>query len=101
MPEDSEEISVFVQELIEATEGLLVFVTAFLRQSTSHTMGDSVSRKEWRIEPQNIADFTDVDAVTERLREVSTSDAYAELNERQRIAVKTYFDTVDGKVERW
>jgi hypothetical protein len=51
--------------------------------------------------PENIADITDVDAVTERLREVSTSDTYAELDERQRIAVKTYLDTVDGKVERW
>ena len=99
LPEDSDEISVFVSELVETTEGLLVFVTAFLRQSTSQAIGDSVSQKNWWIDPKNIADFTDADAVTERMREVIASEAYSELEERQQIAVKLYLDAVDGKVE--
>ena len=99
LPEGSDEISDFVNELTESTEGLLIFVTAFLRQSTSHTMGDKVSRKNWRITPRNIADFTDPEVVVARLRDVMASDAYSQLEERQQIAVKLYLDTIDGKVE--
>ncbi len=101
LPEDNDEISVFVSELIESTEGLLVFVTAFLHQSTSHAMGDRVSRKNWRIDPKNIGDFTDTEGVIARLRDVKASVAFSELEERQQIAVKLCLDTVDGKVENW
>lgn len=101
LPEGSDELSVFIRELIETREGLLVFVTAFLRQSTSQTMGDSVGRRNWRIEPNNISDFTDAEDVTARLRDVKASAGFEELEERQQIAVKLYLDTVDGKVERW
>lgn len=101
MPEDGEELAVFINKLEATTEGLLIFVTVFLRQSTSQTMGDSVSRRNWRIDPKNIADFTDIEAVTARLRDVRRSVAFSELEERQKIAVKLYLDTVDGKVEEW
>ncbi len=100
-PEDSEEVAGFVRDLIATTEGLIVFLTAFLGQSISQTVGDRVSKKEWRIETKNIADFTNIEDITARAREVMASDAYAELEERQRIAVKIYLDIVDGKIERW
>jgi hypothetical protein len=101
MPEGSDEVKTYVSSLIKTTEGLLIFVTAFLSQSTSHTMGDSMSRRNWRIALKNIADFTDPDDVIARLRDVRELAGFSELDERQKIATNLYLDTVDGKVEDW
>ncbi len=101
MPEHSDEVSTFVSDLIKTTEGLLIFVTAFLNQSTSHTMGDSMSRPNWKISPENIADFTAPESVIAQLRDVRASTGFSELEERQQIATNLYLDTVDGKVEEW
>ncbi len=91
----------FVSNLIGTDEGLIDFVTAFASQSTSHSIGDHVSRKNWRINLKNLDDFVLVGDIESKVRKIHSSSRFNHLSEKQQKAIKVFLDTFDGKVEDW
>ncbi|MCU7804735.1 MAG: AAA family ATPase [Candidatus Thiodiazotropha sp. (ex Lucinoma borealis)] len=91
----------FVQNLIGTDEGLIDFITVFAGQSTSQTMGDYVSRKNWRINLKNLGDFVSVKVIEPRMRKIHSSSGLNNLSDNQQKAIQVFLDTFDGKVEDW
>lgn len=91
----------FASKIISTDKGLIDFVTAFVSTSTSHTMGDHVSRKNLRISLKNLGDFVDVKEIEPRIRKFNKSSKFNELDIKQQKAIGVFLDTFDGKVEDW
>jgi predicted KAP-like P-loop ATPase len=91
----------FVQDLVSDDEGLVDFVTTFASQSTSQTMGDYISRKNWQINLKNLGDFVLVEDIEPRIRRIHSLDSFNNLSENQKKAIQIFLDTFDGKTDDW
>jgi predicted KAP-like P-loop ATPase len=89
----------FIRNLLQTDEGLVAFVAAFSGKSVSHGMGDYVSRISWKTSLKSIGDFVPVKEIEQRVRSIVASETFAKLEERQRMALKAFVDTLDGKVD--
>jgi len=89
----------FVENMIESDEGLIDFITAFLTRSTSQTMGDYVYKIHWKINIKDIEEFVEIKKIEPRIRKIVNSEKYTHLDERQKIALKTFIDIIDGKIK--
>lgn len=96
---DSNSHKEFVKTLLQTEEGLVRFVTAFLVKSVSYGMGDYLGKINWRISLRNIEDFVPVKEIELKVREIVSSDKYEKLTEQQKLALRTFVDTVDGKIK--
>ena len=94
-----DKVNRFVENMIESDEGLIDFITAFLRRSTSQTMGDYVYRSHWRINIKSVEEFIKIKKIQPRIRKIVNSEMYTHLDERQKIALRTFIDTIDGKIK--
>ena len=92
-----QEAKSFVTGIIQEDLGLMNFLVGFLSKSMSYGMSDYVAKEHWRISIKNIEVFTDVQAITPRVRNLLTSDTFSQLSDKQKLAVKTFLDEVDGK----
>lgn len=99
MPPESNSLTEFVKNLLETEEGLLDFVTGFLGKSISHGMGDYVGKVNWRISLKHIGDFVPVEQIESKIRDIISSDKYERLTEQQKLALRTFVDTANGKVK--
>jgi len=93
------EINNFVNNMIKTDDGLIDFITSFLSKSTSHGMSDYVAKTHWRIYLKSIEEFVDLKEVEPRIRKISSSSDFKQLNERKKLAIKTFLDTIDGKIK--
>jgi len=89
----------FVENMIKSEEGLIDFITAFLTKIKSHTERDYVYETRWRIDIKNIEKFIEAKKIESRIRKIINSKKYKQLNKRQKIALKTFIDTIDGKIK--
>lgn len=89
----------FVNKMIERDEGLIDFITGFLSKSTSHGMGDYVGKIQWRIGLKSVEEFVDLGEVEPRIRKILFSSTFRKLGDRKKLAIKTFLDTVDGKIK--
>jgi len=96
---DSNSLHEFVKNLLETEEGLVDFITAFLGKSISQGMGDYVGKINWRISLKRIEDFVPVSQIELRVRDIVSSNKYEKLTEQQKLALRTFVDTVEGKVK--
>jgi len=62
-------------------------------------MGDYLGKINWRISLKNIEDFVPVKEIELKVREIVSSDKYEKLTEQQKLALRTFVDTVDGKIK--
>ena len=62
-------------------------------------MSDYVVTTSWYIKVENVSDFVNVDQIVPRLRSILSSASFKELDERKRLAVRTFLDTYDGKIK--
>lgn len=92
-------VNEFVKNIIKNDEGLIDFITAFLTKSTSQTMGDYVYRTHWRINLKSIEEFIKINKIESRIRKIINSNKYTHFDERQKIALRTFIDTIDGKIK--
>lgn len=94
-----DKVNRFVENMIESDEGLIDFITAFLTKSKSLGMEDYVYKVHWRIDIKSIEKFIEIKKIERRIRNIINSEKYAHLDERQKIALRTFIDTIDGKIK--
>lgn len=91
----------FVNHMIETDDGLIDFVTSFLSKTKSHSMSDYVFKTEWKINPKSIEEFVDLKQIEPRIRNIFFSSKFEQMedNDKRKLAIKTFLDTIDGKIE--
>lgn len=95
-PEDVDE---FVNQMITDNDGLIDFVTSFLNKVTSSGMSDYVARISWHINLKSIAEFVDLKHIEPRIRDIFSSAEFEQLDDKKKLAIKTFLATIDGKIK--
>ena len=93
------EINNFVNNMIKTDDGLIDFIASFLSKSTIHGLSDYTAKIDWRINIKNVEEFVDLKEVESRIRKILSSSDFKELDERKKLAIKTFLDTIDGKIK--
>lgn len=95
---ERETVDKYVKDLLNADEGLVNFIVGFLRITRSGSSYDV----HWKIHLKEVEEFVEVKTIEPRVRTIQKSPDFDRLNERQKLAVTTFLDTVDGKIkDRW
>lgn len=89
----------YVSEMISDEKGLITFITSFLSKTKSHGMSDYVGKIHWRISIKNIEDFVPKEEIEPRIRKISKKKNFKKLDEKKKLAIQTFIDTVDGKID--
>ena len=92
-------IIIFINNMIKSDNGLIDLITSFLTKSTSHSLSDYAEKINWKINIKNIEEFVDLKEVEPRIRKISSSKDFEELDERKKLAIKIFLDTIDGKIK--
>ena len=88
-----EQIDRFVSHTIKDDDGLIDFIKGFLSKSIS-TEGI-----QWRIYLKIIEQFVDLKQIEPRIRNVFSSSKFELMDDKRKIAIKTFLDTIDEKIE--
>ncbi len=94
-----DKINNFVNNMIKNDDGLIDFITSFLSKSTSNGMSDYVGRKPWRIHLKSVEEFVDLKEVEPRIRKIFSSSDFDQFDDRKKLAIRTFLDTIDGKIK--
>ena len=90
----------FVNNMIKSDDGLIDFITCFLSKSTSRAIyTDYVETMHWRIDLKSIEEIVVLKGVEPRIRKIFTSSNFEQLDDRKKLAIKTFLDTIDGKIK--
>jgi len=89
----------FVNNMIKNDDGLIDFITSFLNKSAIHGMSDYVGRIDWRINLNSVEEFIALKEVEPRIRRIFSSSEFNNLDDRKKLAIKTFLDTIDGKIK--
>lgn len=87
--------------MIKDDEGLVIFVTALESKAMVQSVSDHVGRIEYRISLKTVEDFVPVNSIEPRLRAIASAPLFDELTPERKRAIRTFIDTVDGKVNNW
>lgn len=85
-----EEARQWAESLVASNDGLVQFLRAFLQRSTSHGVGDYVSRVHWRMNLKNIEEFVSLDAVRQKVDQIDQTN----LSEKEQTAIRTFLKAV-------
>jgi predicted KAP-like P-loop ATPase len=97
--EKRDKINNFVNNMIKNDDGLIEFITSFLSKSTSQGISDYVERIHWRISLENVEEFMDLKEIEPRIRKIFSFSDFKHLDDRKKLAMKTFLDTIDGKIK--
>jgi|Deesub1362A_J573_1020465.scaffolds.fasta_scaffold00027_176 predicted KAP-like P-loop ATPase len=90
-----EEVKEYVSGLIKNDEGLCDYLAGFLWKSHSHTLGDRVERRTWRISVDFVQKFIDGDAANLLPRcQKLLKDQPNWLKDRRKIAIETFIQEI-------
>jgi len=92
-------VTSYAQSLIKNDIGLIKFIKHFLSDVRSHGMSDYVEKVNWRMNLESVETFVNLDEVDRRLREIQSKPQYNELEDKEKLAIKTFIDTRDGKIK--
>lgn len=98
---DSEEISEYIESLLETDAGLIGLINAFVYQSFTQSVSDLVGKVKYAIDLKNVARLVPIEKLEPRAREILKGKTYKELDEEHQRALQIFIDTVDGKTEDW
>ena len=62
-------------------------------------MSDYVARTHWQIDLKSIEKFVDLTEAESRIRKIFSSSDFERLDDRKKLAIKTFLDTIGGKIE--
>jgi len=85
--------------MIKSDDGLIELITSFLIKSTSQSLSDYTEKIHWRINIKSIEEFVDLKEVEPRIRKISSSLDFEQLDARKKLAIRTFLDTIDGKIK--
>ncbi|MFP4498893.1 MAG: hypothetical protein ACLFQV_11835, partial [Vulcanimicrobiota bacterium] len=88
----------FINKITRSDAGLIDFVSAFVIRVARADNVDTLLDGEWRIELWRIRRFAELDKIEDRLRRVFSYPGFKKLEKKKRIAVRTFLDTLDGKI---
>jgi predicted KAP-like P-loop ATPase len=83
----------WIQTLIQSDEGVLAFLTAFLQQSTSQTIGDHAVRTHWRIRLSSLEPFAEIEQLEHRVNSIKVR----QLSEEQSEAINQFRKAIQRK----
>jgi len=92
-------ITTFIDNMIKTDDGLIDLITSFLIKSTSQSLSDNVEKIHWRINIKSVEEFVDLKDAELRIRKILSSLNFEELDDRKKLAIKTFLDTIDGKIK--
>ena len=92
-------IIIFISNMIKSDDGLIELITSFLIKSTSQSLSDNVGQINWRINIKSIEEFVDLKDAELRIRKILSSLDFEELDTQKKLAIKTFLDTIDGKIK--
>jgi len=94
-----DKISGFVNNMIKNDDGLIDFIAGFLSKAKSQGMSDYVGKIHWRIPLGSIKEFVDLKRIEPRIRKISSSSNFTQLDDRKKLAIETLLDIIDGKIK--
>jgi len=90
----------FINNMIENDEGLINFITAFLKDIKRSSLSDyTYNSSKVKIDLKEIAEFIEIKNILPRVRNIVNSERFHTFDEKQKIALQTFIDTVDGKIK--
>jgi predicted KAP-like P-loop ATPase len=87
-----EEVKQFVHRMIETDDGLIDFVTSFLRPIKSWGGPHAIANVRWDISTEQISYFTNIDELEVRIRAISRSSMFQELSEKKKRAINIFIE---------
>jgi len=94
-----DKINSFVKNMTKNNDGLVDFIASFLSRSTSCGMSDYVAQIHWQINLESVKEFVDLKEVEPRIRKIFSSSDFTQLDDRKKLAIRTFLDTIDGKIK--
>lgn len=95
------QVAAFVDAMAKGDEGLLTLLAGFEGKAFVSNGSDRGSRVEYQISIKTVEEFLQINAIEPRLREIAASEKFKSMPGEHQRAVKTFLDTVDGKVDGW
>jgi len=89
-----DKIKTIVDNIIKDSEALIDFVTSFFHCSSAYQ-----EKTEWRVDIKSIEKLVDLAEIEKRVRQIFSSAEYEKLDGCKKLAIKTFLDTIDGKIE--
>jgi len=83
-----------VDGIIKDNDALIDFVTSFFHCSSAYH-----EKTEWRVDIKAIEKLVDLAEIEKRVRQIFSSAEYEKLDDCKKLAIKTFLDTIDGKIE--
>ena len=94
-----EDVDTFVHDLVAEDEGLIDFISSFLSPIKTYGLSDYVYNLSWRIPLKNIEEFVDLNQIEPRVRALSSSAEIERYDDKKKLAIRKFLDTIDGKIE--
>lgn len=93
--ENIEAVKKYVADIIASDEGLANFLSLFLSQSSSWSMGDKVPRLQWRLDPKSVEPFAgELSKIIKRCEEILKAKRDW-LKDKKKIGVETFMRSYD------
>jgi len=89
----------FVSNMISSDDGLLRFISSFLRKTGKQFDTDHVGTIQPRMRLKDIEEFTNLKEIETRLRQIVSSPTFNDLDGTYQLAAAIFLDTVDGKIK--
>ena len=85
------EVREWVSAMINSDEKLPIFLSKFLQKNTSWTITDKVCRVYWRLNPNSLKEYMDIDTLEKRCNYILSNDSIANnLDDRQKLALRQF-----------
>jgi len=85
------EVRDWVSKVVASDEKLPIFLLKFLQKTQSYTITDRVAKTHWRLNPNRLKDFIDLDILEKRCNEVLSNDSIvATLDNKEKLAIRQF-----------
>ena len=89
--ENEDEVRDWVSKVVALDEKLPIFLSKFLQKTSSATITDKVAKIRWRLNPNWLKDFIDLDILERRCKEVLSNELISTtLDDKQKLAIKQF-----------
>lgn len=88
-----EELTNFVQGIKKEDRKLIAFISGFIYEVSSTTMGDHVSKHNWEIHKENISDFLEIGEIENRIKIIVEDEIYPDMIEKEKLSLSLFLRT--------